>query len=110
MPTTPQHQEIQPNTNNKHLNTTSNANHQHHTGLIMQSNSKAANALNTSSDNSNNNNANANANNSPRSIGLYWEGPPAHFMLPTHAIHCRLSRSVERCPRACKGNDLKFQN
>lgn len=34
---------------------------------------------------------------------LYWEGPPAHFMLPTHAIHCRLSRSVERCPRACKG-------
>jgi len=33
---------------------------------------------------------------------LYWEGPPAHFMLPTHAIHCRLSRSVERCPRACK--------
>ncbi len=34
---------------------------------------------------------------------LYWEGPLAHFMLPTHAIHCRLSRSVERCPRACKG-------
>ena len=34
---------------------------------------------------------------------LCWEGPPAHFMLPTHAIHCRSSRSVERCPRACKG-------
>jgi len=34
---------------------------------------------------------------------MYWEGPPAHFMLPTHAIHCRLSRSIERCPRACKG-------
>ena len=41
---------------------------------------------------------------------LCWEGPPAHFMLPTHAIHCRSSRSVERCPRACKGtssNPLK---
>ena len=33
----------------------------------------------------------------------YWEGPPAHFMLPTHADHCRSSRSVERCPRASKG-------
>ena len=41
--------------------------------------------------------------NNTNKSGLYWEGPPAHFMLPTHAIHCRLSRSVERCPRACKG-------
>lgn len=32
-----------------------------------------------------------------------WEGPPAHFMLPTHSISCRSSRSVERCPKACKG-------
>ena len=43
-------------------------------------------------------------NSSSLNKSLYWEGPPAHFMLPTHAIHCRLSRSVERCPRACKGN------
>ncbi len=35
---------------------------------------------------------------------LGWDGPPAHFMLPTHAINCRHSRSIERCPRACKGN------
>ena len=34
---------------------------------------------------------------------LCWEGPPAHFMLPTHSICVRTSRSVERCPRACKG-------
>ncbi len=33
----------------------------------------------------------------------YWEGPPAHFMLPTHAISCRSSRSTDRCPKACKG-------
>ena len=39
---------------------------------------------------------------------LYWEGPPAHFMLPTHADHCRSSRSVERCPRASKGNNSKL--
>ena len=42
-------------------------------------------------------------NQSSTQMKSYWEGPPAHFMLPTHAIHCRLSRSVERCPRACKG-------
>jgi hypothetical protein len=34
---------------------------------------------------------------------ICWDGPPAHFMLPTHAINCRHSRSIERCPRACKG-------
>lgn len=38
----------------------------------------------------------------------YWQGPPAHFMLPTHAIHCRSSQSIERCPRACKGNPIIF--
>ena len=37
-----------------------------------------------------------------------WEGPPAHFMLPTHAIHCRSSQSIERCPRACKGNSFSI--
>lgn len=41
---------------------------------------------------------------------LCWEGPPAHFMLPTHAIHCRSSRSVERCPRACKGTSSNPSN
>jgi hypothetical protein len=59
----------------------------------------------------NNNNNNNNHNNNQtgqqlrtgRQTNLYWEGPPAHFMLPTHAIHCRSSRSIERCPRACKG-------
>lgn len=45
-----------------------------------------------------------NNNNSQLNKSLYWEGPPAHFMLPTHADHCRSSRSIERCPRASKGN------
>jgi hypothetical protein len=35
----------------------------------------------------------------------YWIGPPAHFMLTTHANYARSSRSVERCPRAIKGNN-----
>jgi hypothetical protein len=51
------------------------------------------------------NTANHAMNTSQRSTEFYWVGPPAHFMLPTHAIHCRLSRSVERCPRACKGKN-----
>ena len=46
---------------------------------------------------------NTSSNTNNNSTRAYWEGPPAHFMLPTHAIHCRSSRSVERCPRACKG-------
>ena len=49
------------------------------------------------------NSPNESLNSSTTKPSLYWEGPLAHFMLPTHAIHCRLSRSVERCPRACKG-------
>ncbi len=39
----------------------------------------------------------------------YWEGPPAHFMLPTHAISCRSSRSTDRCPKACKGKKCPSQ-
>lgn len=64
----------------------------------MQSGGSASSSNNNSSittivNNNNNNNRGS----------ICWDGPPAHFMLPTHAIHCRHSRSIERCPRACKG-------
>ncbi len=51
-------------------------------------------------DSSSSSSSKANQNQSNMNKSLYWEGPPAHFMLPTHADHCRSSRSIERCPRA----------
>ena len=79
MPSTPKHQHNHNNNNKENINDT-------------HINSSTTN-ITITMNNTNNNN----------STRTYWEGPPAHFMLPTHAIHCRSSRSVERCPRACKG-------
>lgn len=78
MPSTPKHQHNHNNNNKENINDT-------------HINSSTTN-ITITMNNTNNN-----------STRTYWEGPPAHFMLPTHAIHCRSSRSVERCPRACKG-------
>lgn len=69
-------------------------------------NNSAMPSLIKDSNNLNNSNSTVSNTNSTSRAGLYWEGPPAHFMLPTHAIHCRSSRSIERCPRACKGKLL----
>lgn len=77
---------------------------------LSRKNKKTTSNIKDESSSSLDNTTNPAMNTSQRSTEFYWIGPPAHFMLPTHAIHCRLSRSVERCPRACKGKHTEKSN